>query len=100
MENGDHHILDPGIDEGNWCQGVHSKVFVPVMPKSDWHSFQSQDIPMLFNYEHVHHYVLESIQVKTGCDENGDGLVHMTDKPLKNGRKYVDSEFIHDMMDT
>ena len=24
----------------------------------------------------------------------------MTDKPLKNGRKYVDSGFVHDMMDT
>lgn len=47
-------------------QGVHSKVFVPVMPKSDWRSFQSQDIPTLFNYGHVQHYVLESIQVKTG----------------------------------
>ena len=24
----------------------------------------------------------------------------MTDKPMKNGRKYVDSGFVHDMMDT
>ena len=24
----------------------------------------------------------------------------MTDKPMKNGRKYVDSGFAHDMMDT
>lgn len=24
----------------------------------------------------------------------------MTDKPLKNGRKYVDSGFVHDIMDT
>ena len=23
----------------------------------------------------------------------------MTDKPMKNGRKYVDSRFVHDMMD-
>ena len=28
-----------------------------------------------------------------------DGLGHMTDKPLKNGRKYVDSKFVHDLMD-
>ena len=27
------------------------------------------------------------------------GLGHMTDKPLKNGRKYVDSKFVHDLMD-
>ena len=28
-----------------------------------------------------------------------DGLGHVTDKPLKNGRKYVDSKFVHDLMD-
>ena len=27
------------------------------------------------------------------------GLGYMTDKPLKNGRKYVDSKFAHDLMD-
>ena len=31
-------------------------------------------------------------------DEDGPG--HMTDKIMKNGRKYVDSGFVHDMMDT
>ena len=29
-----------------------------------------------------------------------DGLGHMTDKPMKNGRKYLDSGFVHDVMDT
>ena len=33
-------------------------------------------------------------------DEDEEGLGHMTAKPLKNGRKYVDSGFVHDMMDT
>lgn len=33
-------------------------------------------------------------------EEIEDGLGHMTDKPLKNGRKYVDSGFVHNMMDT
>ena len=28
-----------------------------------------------------------------------DGLGHMMDKPLTNGRKYVDSGFVHDIMD-
>ena len=39
---------------------VNNKVAVPVMPKSDWRSFQSQDNPTFFNYGHVHQYVLES----------------------------------------
>ena len=31
--------------------------------------------------------------------EDDQGFGHMTDKPLKNGRKYVDSGFVHDLMD-
>ena len=43
----------------------------------------------------------ESIQnVADHPEDIEDGLGHMTDKPLKNGRKYVDSGFVHDMMDT
>ena len=43
---------------------------------------------------------LELVQDINGAEEIGDGLGHMTDKPLKNGRKYVDSGFVHDTMDT
>ena len=48
---------------------------------------------------------LEAIKtVVTGSghqdDEDEEGLGHMTAKPLKNSRKYVDSGFVHDMMDT
>ena len=32
--------------------------------------------------------------------ENKDeGLGHMTDKPFKNGQKYLDSGFVHDVSD-
>lgn len=49
----------------------------------------------------MHYYALESIQNVADHPEHiKDGLGHMTDKPLKNGRKYVDSGFVHDMMDT
>ena len=52
-----------------------------------------------------YYYALESIKTvvtKSGHqdDEDEEGLGHMTAKPLKNGRKYVDSGFVHDMMDT
>jgi len=40
------------------------------------------------------------VQDINGAEEIEDGLGHMTDKPLKNGRKYVDSGFVHDIMDT
>ena len=34
----------------------------PDIPMSGWCSFQSQDIPSLFNYGHIYHYALESIR--------------------------------------
>ena len=74
---------------------------IPCIPSSAWRVFPSQNIPSLFNYGHVHYYALESIQnVADHPEDIEDRLRHMTDKPLKNGRKYVDSGFVHDMMDT
>ena len=93
--------------------------FVPTVPASRWRSFPSQDIPSLFNYAygHIYYYALESLKtVVTDVDTNAvtdvdtnahqsdedddQGLGHKTAKPLKNGRKYVDSGFVHDMTDT
>ena len=48
----------------------------------------------------MHYYTLESVQDINGAEEIENGLGHMTDKPLKNGRKYVDSGFVHDIMNT
>ena len=39
------------------------------------------------------------VKAEDDQDEIDAGLGHMTDKPLKNGRKYVDSKFVHDRMD-
>ena len=60
----------------------------------------------------TYYYALESIrtvQLDPSLDVRDEdinkenemecGLGHMTDKPLKNGRKYVDSKFVHDLMD-
>ena len=49
---------------------------------------------------HVHYYVLESIGNVNENEEEDLGLGHMTDRQLKNGRKYVHSGFVHDLMDT
>ena len=66
-----------------------------------WRVFLSQNIPLLFNYGHMHYHALESIQnVADHPEDIEDVLGHMTDKPLQNGQKYVDSGFVHNMMDT
>ena len=75
-------------------------IHVVALPP-DWNNFQSKEIPSYFNYGHIHHYTLESIEsLVTDYDEDADcDLGHMTDKPLKNAWKYVDSGFVHDVMD-
>ncbi|CAH3020708.1 unnamed protein product, partial [Porites evermanni] len=109
--SGNHHTLDPSIDDGKWfsakvlkenakLQANCSLSSLPFVPSTGWRAFPSQNIPLLFNYGHVHYYALESVEDINGREEIEDGLGHMTDKPLKNGRKYVDSGFVHDMMDT
>lgn len=111
IKSGNHHTLDPSIDDGKWfsakvlkenakLQANCSLSSLPFVPSTGWRAFPSQNIPSLFNYGHVHYYALESVQDINGAEEIEDGLGHMTDKPLKNGRKYVDSGFVHDMMDT
>lgn len=111
IKSGNHHTLDPSIDDGKWfsakvlkenakLEANCSLSSLPFVPSTGWRAFPSQNIPSLFNYGHVHYYALESVQDINGPEEIEDGLGHMTDKPLKNGRKYVDSGFVHDMMDT
>lgn len=114
IKAGNHRTLDVGIDEGKWFAAkvlkensrinVSNNVLdIPIIPKTGWCAFQSKDIPSLFNYGHIYHYALESIctiLTSTNDEEDDDqGLGHMTDKPLKNGRKYVDSGFVHNMVD-
>ena len=122
IKKGCHRVLDVRIDQGKWFaakvikenqevivdKSIKSKLsFVPTIPVSGyrWRTFQSQDIPVLSNYGHIYYYALESIKTvitESGHqdDEDEEGLGHMTAKPPKNGRKYVDSGFVHDMMDT
>ena len=123
VKSGNHQILDSSIDNGKWLE---TKILrqknaeslqpsstvvsdVPLILKTGWKAFPSQDLPSLFNYGHVYHYTLESLPTLPGeknCnEEDEDGEItsrigHMTDKPFSNGRKYVDSGFVHDMTDT
>ena len=113
IASGNHHLLDPGIDGGKWLKAKEDrehgsnltdhKSLVPDPPQKNWGVFPSYDIPSLFNYGHVYHYALETLPTSTDnfCeeDENEQGIGHITDKPFKNGRKYVDSDFVHDVED-
>lgn len=98
MENG---LLLKVLQENSDVKTNSGSISIPCIPSTAWRVFPSQNIPLLFNYGHVHYYALESIQnVADHPEDIKDRLGHMTDKPLKNGREYVDSGFVHDMMDT
>ena len=108
IKSGDHRTLDPSIDNGKWfaakvlkesCESKAncSSISLPFIPSTGWRSFPFQNIPSLFNYGHVYYYALESIPNVTDCGEIVDGLGHVTDKPMENGRKYVDSGFVHEL---
>ena len=76
IKKGSHRVLDVSFDQGKWFakvmkenqevivgKSIKSKLsFVPTVPVSGWRTFQSQDIPVLFNYGHIYYYALESIK--------------------------------------
>ena len=76
LQGPNHRILDVSIDGGKWFaakvlkeneelkggETFNEQVAVPIVPEKGWRSFPSQDIPSLFNYGHIYHYALESIQ--------------------------------------
>ena len=112
MRTGSYHTLDLGIDHGKWFAAKvlqensvvktnSGSISIQCIPSTGWRIFPSRNIPSLFNYGHVHYYLLESIQnVADHPEDIEDGLGHTTAKPLKNGKKYVYSGLVHDMMDT
>lgn len=105
VRSGNYHTLDLGIDHGKWFAAKvlqensvvktnSGSISIQCIPSIGWRAFPSQNIP-------VHYYALESIQnVADHPEDMKNELGHMTDKPLKNGKKYVYSGFVHDMMDT
>ena len=72
--------------------------------------FQNQDIPVSFNYGHVYHYIIESVNNLFLCnsdtldqDENLDDKIDdedtVTAKPLRKGHWLVRGEFFENMVD-
>ena len=75
------------------------QIYSWFIPSTGWFAFPSYTFPSLFNIGHVHYYVLESIPLNLyNTEDIEDALGHMTGRPMKNRRKYVDSGFVHDMM--
>lgn len=117
LKSANFYVLDSSTDNGKWLEAKilkekkvdqrhYNDLAVPVIPKTGWRAFPSQDIPSLFNYGHVYHYALESlpfVEDNTADEDNNKildtGVGHMTDKPCTVGRKYVDSGFVHDLND-
>ena len=106
---GNHNTLDASINNGKWfaakvlketpqIQAIGSSISLPFIPLTGWQNFPSHCIPSIFNYGHVYYYALKSLA--NDLADIDDGLGHMTDKPMKNERKYVDSGFLHYVMDT
>ena len=77
IKKGSHRVLDMSIDQGKWFaakvikenqevivdKSIKSKLsFIPTVPVSGWCTFQSQDIPVLFNYGHIYYYALRVYQ--------------------------------------
>ena len=91
MVRGQNHQGKFGLQQNS------NVVSLPDIPSKGLRDFPSYDILQLFNYGHIHYYVLESIRNVNASEDDGEGLSHMTDKPLKNG---CDSGFVHDLMYT
>ena len=68
LQGQNHCVLDVSTDGGKWFaanvlkeneelkgrETFNEKVGVPIVPEKGWRSFPSQDIPSLFNNEHIY----------------------------------------------
>ena len=113
IASGNHYLIDASIDDGKWLKAKEDREnkscsnaktsLLTAPPEKNWRLFPSKDIPPFFNYGHVYHYALEPFPAfsneKEFEYEDDHGLGHMTDKPFKNGRKYVANGFVHDVED-
>ena len=86
IKSGDHHKLDPSIDNGKWfaskvlkessyLQENGNLTSPPFILSTGRRAFPSNNIPSLFNYGHVHYYALDSILLNLDNTEDiEDGL--------------------------
>ena len=107
--------IDPKVDGGKWYQAKAAKQKQAktvelnahdgnagekaLKETTAWQRFPSRNLPSMYNYGHVYHYLVES--VPTGDDGlETDEASSMTAKPLKKGRNLLKSGFIEDIQDS
>ena len=106
--------VDPKIDNGKWydikktktiglCDDSHDH----TTPSAVWNPFPSLDVPKMFNYGHIYHYLVESIAnfcTKTEGDDsssNSDNESGFTStaKPLRKAQLLLKSDFLEQLED-
>ena len=95
-----------GIDDGKWAELKRKEVSntqsssgnnPEIPPIFGWKSFPSTNLPKHFNEGHIHHYIIESVQMiqdgKTSqeSDEEQDITDLHTSKPLRKGKQFFTS---------
>ena len=105
--------VDPKIDRGKWYDQKANPTGNPSdkqdnvlygESETNWHHFPSQNVPRMFNYGHIYHYIVESIDsiamdVSGDEDEPNSLSDVVTARPMKKGRCLVDSGFVDDVHD-
>lgn len=115
IEAKQHHTIDPSIDGGNWYeikrrqkQANQTAPAPPILPIFGWKKFPTASLPDNFNYGHIHHHIIESVQSncigdihredKSDSEENDTNDVH-TAKPLRKGKCFFTSGHVKNMND-
>ena len=93
--------VDPKVDGGKWYDlksnqkpnAPQSVNITTNYPEAGWKPFPTTDIPLVFNYGHVYHYLVESITNVMLLDDDSEHGESMgvdcedtvTTKPLRKG---------------
>ena len=79
---------------------------VPPLRQGVWKKWPSRNLPRMFNYGHVYHFLIESvsgmiIEDSSGeeSDENEAAEDTITKKPLRKGDRLWKSKFIDNVLD-
>ncbi|XDV16378.1 hypothetical protein PO909_016123 [Leuciscus waleckii] len=99
--------IDVSVDKGKWYQKLadtHTESPQTALESNDWKEFLPSNIPPLYNYGYVYHWLVESLPTlptrptqTEDSDEEDDITSVVTEKSLRRGWQYVDSNFVQDI---
>ena len=116
VKNENHTKIDIAVDLGKWYQikaqeqakKLPTAGLPSVLPVTGWKAFSVHNIPLMFNEGHVYHYLVKSIPivaVNVAYDTGGEDdtssfdLAHMTTKPMRRDKQYLQSGNFDEMFD-